>query len=332
LPDTSGVAGTIAAGPVLGLITLARARGLDVRPLFDLTGLAPDATEARVPVTTSFTALAHVARELDEPGLPICMAESARIEDLDLFGFLVMTSTSGREAFERMVQYFALVSDSIRWSFEVQGDAVAFTGFREGPRTLGHRLGNECGIAHLLRGIHVVSGRSVIPRVVRFAHRAPRNTSAHQRFFRAPIEWGCGEDMLVMPATVLEHRSPAANADLGAYLEAQARDRIRDLVRTPPLSAQVRETIARELPSGLPAMPRIARRLGTSERTLRRHLEDEGTSFRAQVDAVRKDRAQTLLSERDASLGDIALALGFSDASAFSRAFRRWFGRPPTRR
>jgi AraC-like DNA-binding protein len=96
-----------------------------------------------------------------------------------------------------------------------------------------------------------------------------------------------------------------------------------------PISARVQDAIARELPSGPPTMVQIAKRLGVSERTLRRALEEESTSFRVMVEGVRRGRAEQLLAQRRTSIGEIAFLLGFSDASAFSRAFRRWSGKTP---
>ena len=73
---------------------------------------------------------------------------------------------------------------------------------------------------------------------------------------------------------------------------------------------------------------KIARDLGISARTLRRNLEQEGTSLRALVDDVRRERADELLAT-GTPVKEIAFVLGFSETSAFSRAYKRWTGRPP---
>ncbi|WP_338089162.1 helix-turn-helix transcriptional regulator [Nannocystis pusilla] len=74
----------------------------------------------------------------------------------------------------------------------------------------------------------------------------------------------------------------------------------------------------------------VARALGTSERTMQRRLRQAGTSFRDVVDDVRREAALAQLGRRDATVTDIAFMLGFSDLSAFSRAFRRWTGASPS--
>jgi AraC-like DNA-binding protein len=76
-------------------------------------------------------------------------------------------------------------------------------------------------------------------------------------------------------------------------------------------------------------MADVARRLGTSERSLRRQLEAETLSFRDLAAEVLRDRARELLRRTDSSVTDIAFQLGFSDSSAFTRACKRWFGQTP---
>jgi AraC-like DNA-binding protein len=331
--DQSGVGGTIIAGLVLGNIQYARARGLDPRPLLDEVGLADGSTpdpEMRVPVNVAFTVLAHLARTLDDPALPIRMAEQRRIEDLQLLGFLIMTSSTSREAFERVIRYSRLLSDSSRWLMDVGRRDFTLRFEREGLRTLGHRLSNELAVGALLHMHRAVSGRMSMPLRVVFRHSAPRDTTAHQRFFGTAIEWGGAFDGLTLPLEGLEAAPQTSNAELNAYLERQARARLASLATASTMATRVREVIVHELPSGPPSMRRVAKRLGQSERTIRRWLDEEGTSFRDQVDLVRKARAEELLPDRAIPLAQVAFVLGFSDQAAFSRAFRRWFAESPT--
>lgn len=87
------------------------------------------------------------------------------------------------------------------------------------------------------------------------------------------------------------------------------------------ISSQVDELIAEHLTEGL-GMRGAAKRLGLSERTLRRRLDEEGTSFRERLDHVRRARALELLAR--ARVDEVAAQLGFVDARSFQRAFRRW--------
>lgn len=83
-------------------------------------------------------------------------------------------------------------------------------------------------------------------------------------------------------------------------------------------------------PRGAQSAPEVAEALGVSERTLHRRLKEEGATFRAILEAFREASAERLLSAAQLTLGEVALRLGFSDQTAWNRAFRRWKGMSPT--
>jgi AraC-like DNA-binding protein len=92
----------------------------------------------------------------------------------------------------------------------------------------------------------------------------------------------------------------------------------------------VKAVIERELDHGAPTIGIVARALATSPRTLQRRLGDDGTSFRAAVEAVRADLARGYLRDPGLDLGDVATRLGYAEVSAFLRAFKRWTGTTPS--
>jgi len=125
---------------------------------------------------------------------------------------------------------------------------------------------------------------------------------------------------------------PSANAAVWSYLCSQADAKLRQLVQT-SVSERVRDAIDSRMAEGVSLaglhIASIARGLGIGERTLRRELAAQGSSFRALVDEARRQRARTALT-RGVALSEAASFAGFADASAFSHACRRWFGKPPS--
>ena len=87
--------------------------------------------------------------------------------------------------------------------------------------------------------------------------------------------------------------------------------------------------MAAELGRGELSLERVAERLSMSPRTLRRQLQHQGTHYRGLLDEVRRELTERYLDQRKLSLGEVAARLGFADASAFSKAFRRWTGKSP---
>jgi AraC-like DNA-binding protein len=187
-------------------------------------------------------------------------------------------------------------------------------------------------IASTLSYARVLSPNPMRPRRVYFEHAAPRDRELFAKFFEAPIEYEAETNAIEFDADVLATPTrlpdPVISEIAVGYLESLER-----LVSEHLRSASVRTRVAIKngLHERMPTCGQVARRLGMSERTLRRRLQESGTSFENLGDTVRRNRASELLALTDRPLTDIAFALGFASSSAFSRAFRRWFGLRPSK-
>jgi len=122
---------------------------------------------------------------------------------------------------------------------------------------------------------------------------------------------------------------------MSGTMRAEGPARVLEVVRTgPPERAgdwleQVRRTIASSVCDGQPRIGGVARRLGLSVRTLQRRLGERGVAFRAVVEDVRRELAVRYIADRRTPLTDVAFLVGYSELSAFGRAFRRWTGSSP---
>lgn len=148
------------------------------------------------------------------------------------------------------------------------------------------------------------------------------NTRAHDQHFGAKIHWASTFDGVELPARLLTVRPRGENAEMSCCFL-----RILEKTSRPHalVSERVRTALAEGLSSGVPAAASVARELGMSERSLRRALEEEGTTYRALLDDLRREAVLSLLQAKK-SVTETAFLLGSSEASAFSRAFRRWHG------
>jgi AraC-like DNA-binding protein len=168
-----------------------------------------------------------------------------------------------------------------------------------------------------------------IPLEVRFPHSAPDDISEHQQLFGCKLQFGWERTELVFAREFLNTPLVKADPALQAILEAQVVDLIRKLPKGEATTDAVRRHLASELGKGQPTLEQIAARLHMSSRTLRRHLDEEGTSFRQILSEVRRELASRHLSEGRLAIGEIAFLLGFSEPSAFHRAFKHWTGHAP---
>ena len=164
---------------------------------------------------------------------------------------------------------------------------------------------------------------------VQFRHARPRWSAEVERWVGASIEWGSETNSATLPSEVLQRPIPFADAQVSEVLQSHAARVLaaRDSATDPIAFTDAVRSVLRELDR--PDEQQVARRLGVSRRTLQRQLQQEGTSFGALLQAERRDAAMALLKEPELTLEEIATRLGFSEASAFHRAFRRWTGETP---
>jgi AraC-like DNA-binding protein len=289
---------------------------------------AADLPNARVPAGRMFELWAQLAAALDS-AVSIRVAETSSLEDLQLLGFTLTTAPTVREGLSAFLRFSPLLSDAFSWSLRTEGAVLEVRWYCRVPFEPGVRVSLETSLAQFVKGIRQLAGEDVDPLRVSIGHAAPSRAGVHRTFFRCPVEFDAGNYRLVYPRHVLEMVPRQANRALWTYLCAQAELALGELAPQ-PLAARVRAEIAASLAGGrVPRLRDLADRLGTSERSLRRQLAADASSFRGLVDRERRERARALLANPGLSITRAALELGFADASALAHACRRWFARSP---
>jgi len=321
---------TLASAFVARLLREVGRRGIAVHDLYRATGVSPthDDPQLRVALHVYFKLWAALIERADDPALPIVLASSLTIDDMQMLGFLAMTSASGCAAVSCISHYLSLLTEGGAWALERRGDVLAAEWQRLVPGGAEQGPANEFAVAQFVRVVRELQHDDIAPSRITFRHAQPARIAAHERVFRCAIEWCAPADTVELAARTLAFTPVLANPGLHRFLRAQA-DAMLAQRGTATLVEQVRNAVAVELPSGPPALSCVARRLAMSERNLRRTLHRDQQSFRQIVEHVRKERAIELLSNGTTSITDVSATLGFSDPSAFSRAFKRWCGCSP---
>lgn len=155
--------------------------------------------------------------------------------------------------------------------------------------------------------------------------------AAYEAFFGCSVRFGDSHTRVRFPAAYLTLPMRHADPELRALLDRQAQALLLALPQSDDLDRALQQVMLRLLPDGAVTLPRAARELHLSVRTLQRRLDRRGMSWQQLLDQTRAELAREYLRDRSLSLGDIALLLGFSEQSAFNRAFRRWTGSTPRR-
>lgn len=144
------------------------------------------------------------------------------------------------------------------------------------------------------------------------------------------MRFGADEHALVYEKPQLDRTRTSVNPGLSMALEQHATRLLAELPSPATFEVRVREQIVASLGSGSTSATQIAERLRLSERTLRRRLRESGVAFSDLLAEVRRDLAARYLGDPSLSITEVGLLLGFSDTSSFQRAFRRWYGVPPS--
>jgi AraC-like DNA-binding protein len=176
--------------------------------------------------------------------------------------------------------------------------------------------------------LHTLCGPDWQPNEVCFIHSEPADARPYRRLFQCSLSFDTGRNALVFHASWLDRRlatdDPALRKLLQMRIDALEAEQGSDL------SARVRSVLRTALLIRHAGAEQIAALFSMHPRTLARQLEARGTRFQALVDEVRSEIARQLLAQSRMDVREVAATLDYADASAFTRAFRRWSGRTPS--
>lgn len=273
----------------------------------------------------------RIMRTVRVDGFPIRVAQRYSVGEIGPLGMAAQTAPTLRNALQRMIRHHHVLTGT---ALGMCDDAThGTTIFRLLPvegSDLGGRCRREMMVASGLKFARDVSRVWIRPRRVCFAHAEPRDPSEHEAFFDCEVRFGAEYDGLELDRDTLAIPLPGADADLSHFLVEHLRGIAGDKpAAAATLEGRVRQAICNRLGDRTLAMFAVAQELGMSSRTLRRRLLEQRTSYHEILDRVRRELADELLADADRKLAEVAFLLGFSDASAFHRAYVRWTGSTP---
>ncbi|MEO8703375.1 MAG: AraC family transcriptional regulator ligand-binding domain-containing protein [Kofleriaceae bacterium] len=307
---------------VPALLRLLASRGHTVA----LAGAPADAAERDelgVPPAQIGELVATAAELLGEPFLALRLPAELPLRRYDVVELALRSSATLREGLQLATRHAAVIHPHVELALVETGDDAIWTQRTpRHPRGIGRHL-HEYGLAHVLHHARAGVGELAI-RHVWFAHARPRTLAPLERWFgTGELGFGAPDSGFAFARERLD--APLAAGDPRLLATALA------LVRPPPAVATLAPRVAALLRTTLadPRADAIAASLHMSARTLQRRLEAEGTTFSEVVDRTREAVARELLLEPALALGEIAYRVGFADLATFSRAFKRWTGKPP---
>jgi AraC-like DNA-binding protein len=245
-----------------------------------------------------------------------------------MVGFLVQHSPDVGTALRNFVRYLHLHVRGAAPTLEVNGLRASFGYEIHQPRVDAVDQLADGALAAGCNILRALCGPEWMPVEILFAHPKPKDTRPFIRFFGAPLRFDAGQNAVVYPADWLNHRLPDADPELRRLLQKQI-DALDTRHRT-DFPEQIRSVLRSALLTGHAKSDQVAALFSMHSRTLHRRLVACGTSFQKLVDEGRYEIARQMLEDSKEEIREIAAALAYSGANAFTRAFRRWSGTTPT--
>jgi AraC-like DNA-binding protein len=257
----------------------------------------------------------------------LLVGERGGQSSLGLIGLSVRDSPNVEVALRRLATYLHLYHGGQVLNLDVSDD-VATLGYAI------HQPGVEAvdqiedgALAIFFKVMRDLCGANWLPLEVRFAHRRPTSLRPFLDAFHTTLQFNAEQSALVFSANWLHRRLPEVDADLQRLLRREIEE--LEATQVTDFRDQVRSVLRTSLLTGHGSADQIAALFSMHRRTLTRRLAECGTSFAVLADQGRFEIAKHMLANTTADVGQIATALGYAEASAFTRAFRRWSGTTP---
>lgn len=319
------------AASALLLVRLGEERGVPSATSLRGTGLDLEDLRrpgAEVDDEQELTVIASLVAACPDPALALDAGTRYHLTTFGIWGFALASSPDVRSALEVGLRFADLSFTFCAFTAEQDADEVRLclddAAVPEGVRDFVVTR----DLAGLRTVVAEVTGNRPVLRRVALRPAAPADPSRWIEVFGLAPGFGAPRTLAALDPAVLDLPLPQADELTAATTEAQCRALMEQRRGRAGVAGQVRDLLASR-PTEMPSAGQVAASLAVSERSLRRHLDDEGTSYRALVDEVRETLAEELLRTGGLSVEQVAHRLGYAETASFTHAFTRWKGQSP---
>ncbi|KJM61655.1 AraC family transcriptional regulator [Pluralibacter gergoviae] len=332
MPAAGGHRGVLSAA-ASGLCDFIKARGGDADRILGISGIDPELLSCptlSLDLVSYCKVMEVAARQADVDNFGLYYGNQFRPQSLGLIGYIGLCSPTLETALRNVVNAFPFHQHDTFIRLTERGECLQLDYQVRHGAILARRQDAELTLGMFMNIVRHVLGKSWAPREVHFEHPRPQQWHEHCKLFDAPVYFDQPFNSLIIPRRDLQRPMPEHDPMLLLVMQDAIR-RINAPAAGQGCVNQTRTQIHLQLVNGEPSLEIIADRLNLSPWSLQRRLKEESTSFTALVDSVRKEMATHYLEQPNLPVSEMALLLGYSEVSAFSRAFRRWFGCSPSR-
>ena len=323
--------GYIHLGVAKEIVPVLRDFGLDPDPIIREAGLDPSFFEDGanvIPHAALGRLLTLSVARTHCPHFGLLVGQRATILSLGMVGRLMQHSATVGDAMKALVSNLSIQNRGAVPSLTIIEDTALFTFSVYQPEAQSADQISDGSLAVAVNALRTLCGANWNPLEVLLPRAAPVDQEPYRRHFRAPVRFNQESAIIVFAVRDLDVRIAGADPVMRILLE----ERIRQMKGSQgsEFSDDIRRLLRTRLTSDHCSAEDIAHLLAMHRRTLSRRLKGSGMGYRAITNEIRFEIARQLLEGTEVPLAQIAAALGYSEASAFTRAFRRWSGQTPT--
>jgi AraC-like DNA-binding protein len=318
---------------VRGLVAELARRGLDPEELLEGSSLEPGLlSDSRAVVSAEewHALVGRAARLTADTSLGLSLSEHLPDNTVQLVSQLALSCGTLREAMKMLARYTPLLGNVLSFELVEEGEIAYFTYDAHVQEPTLPQFGAEVALGlvyRFARRFPVAAAGDA--QEVWFKHAAPEYAARYSRVFSCPVRFSRPRNCIVIERRLLDVPQHCSDALMLELLQAGAERMMREL-GNPSLPDRVRALLRYEQDLCHVDARRIARALRLHPRALRRQLAAANTPFSMLLDEVRRRIACEELAVPGASIKAISDRLGFSEPSAFHRAFKRWTGQTPS--
>jgi len=292
------------------------------------------AERGRVPLSTMLTLVESVAEATHNPALGLDIGIQMHPSEYGIISHAFMNCNNLREVMELSIRYTHLINDAFTLCIEKQNKdeitiaLISANNMRKMIPLIELEFSSMLTITRFLAGNKHSNNVEILE--VCFQHPPQTLPERYAEHFNCPVKFNQPTNSIRVASTVLNTKVCSPDPYIYRYLLKKIEEIAEHLQINIPLSKRVFNYVIKQLPEGMPSVSQAARKFNMSPSTLKKHLNQEDANFTEICDTVRKNIAVKMILVQKKSLKEISNHLGFSNASTFNRAFKRWTNMSPT--
>lgn len=301
--------------------------GVNPKTIEDLTGVNADSiinSDVRIPIR-NILGLAQNAGELTgEPSIGLKLGTDPTVIYPSGIGWGIMAnSRTIREGITQFARFTHIIAEFLKIELQPEDHEYSII-FKVEPESFYTPFSMEIIFSRFLTTIQQILGKQIKPQSAYFKHAKPGYVEEYHRLFGQNVLFDQPECSLTLSTDLLDYEISYRNEYLETFLTQHAEKLMEKLTDEKSFGLKVKRVIVSHLYSGQVDIEMVSRSLQVSRSTLFRKLKEENLTFKEILKETRRELARDYLKDREITIAEIAFLLGFSDPSAFNRAFKSW--------